>query len=330
MRFFSKKRLVLIAFTFLGLFFVHAPLILYTVLSSDKQFLPETREEIEVFRYVLLLLSGGAFGAAFVWHKSQNSTWSAAIMCDYSTYCEHVPLFDPLVRQRLFVAMWSGVMLLVFVGLYATIQLSFTYQGKGVRWYDMLALEDGVWEMITALGLLGAGLVLIWGTLKYQKGRSNWSLCLPLALGFLLCFASGEEISWGQRWLRCATPETIKNLNVQGEFTLHNMGGRWANQIMILFFLGYVGFAPMLGAAFVDIRYLYERLNIPCAPLWFTPWAFLGILFDERDLFSHLWGSPPWCLDEVRETLFGVIMLGIMVHTVIYWQIKYKMKKLNF
>jgi len=218
-------------------------------------------------------------------------------------------------------------MLAVFAGLYATIRLSFTYQDKGVRWYDELALEDGVWEMGTALCLLAAGVVLIWGTLRILRGVPLSRLLIPLAFGLLFCIAAGEEMSWGQRWLGYATPEVIKEVNVQQEFTIHNIGGRWANQVMILFFLSYIGIAPILGALFVDVRYLFDRLFLPLAPLWIAPWGFIGILFDEREVFSRLWGSPPWYLDEARETLFGVAILGVMLHGVITWQKQKKKSK---
>jgi hypothetical protein len=105
----------------------------------------------------------------------------------------------------------------------------------------------------------------------------------------------------------------MKEINVQGEMTLHNSGGRWANQVMMLFFVGYIGFAPLLARYFVDLRFLFRWLNVPIAPELFAPFAFVGVLMDERQTFSKLWGNPPWYLEEGREVLFAVAMLGVAV-----------------
>lgn len=320
MRFFSKTRLVSAGLAALVLFWLHAPLAVYTALSPDKTFEPGTRGEIEVFRYMLLALAACLFLAASVWHGVRQGKWYSSVADDFCQYREKARSFDSLVNRPGFVAAWSGVMVAVFLGLFATVRLSFAYQENGVGWYDMLALEDGIWEMLTALSLLAAGVVLLLGVVKHRRAVGLCRLWIPIGLGVLFCLAAGEEMSWGQRWLGYKTPEVVKSINVQEEFTIHNMGGRWANQVMILFFLGYIGLAPIMGGLFVDVRYLFDRLNIPLAPIWFVPWAMIGVLFDERAFFSRLWGNPPWYLDEARETLFGVVMLGVMMHTALTWK----------
>ena len=57
-------------------------------------------------------------------------------------------------------------------------------------------------------------------------------------LGIVFFVGLGEEISWGQRILNIETPEAIKEINAQGELTIHNLewfGGEsfWAKFLSI-------------------------------------------------------------------------------------------------
>ena len=155
-----------------------------------------------------------------------------------------------------------------------------------------------------------------------MKFRNVFSLtaakCPPLLLGFSLIVGAGEEISWGQHWLGFETPEFVRSVNVLNEFNLHNISSHWANHLMVLFFLSYVGLLPVLARLFSEIRYGIERLNIPLCPVAFVPFAFVGVLMSEAS--RELWGNPPWSPNEARETLFGVIMMGLSVSFHLTWK----------
>lgn len=79
-----------------------------------------------------------------------------------------------------------------------------------------LGSEDHFFEWLTAICLFGSGVCFF---LSFKKYRNFYFLLLAL----LMFFGAGEEISWGQRIFGYATPENVKELNVQGEFTLHNL-----------------------------------------------------------------------------------------------------------
>jgi hypothetical protein len=79
-----------------------------------------------------------------------------------------------------------------------------------------LGYEDGFFEYLTAILFFLASILML--ALAVQK--RNWWFA---GLFILLFVGAGEEISWGQRLLGIETPEELKNVNVQGEITLHNL-----------------------------------------------------------------------------------------------------------
>lgn len=312
MRLLTVNKLLAIGVAAVILAVADSPRLFYLALSPDRQLLPETAVEVQVFRWVMLVMGLLIMMLPLIWALCARKRFRQRIIEEYEAYVDGLDNEDTHSGRML--AVWLAILGATFAGLLLTMRLSHTYQGKGIAWYDWIALEDGFWETGTALCMLAAGLLIIFECRK-RKGvlsRPMGSI-LPVLLALALIFAAGEEMSWGQRWLGYATPEAMKEINVQGEFTLHNMGGRWANQVMILFFVGYIGIAPLLSRYFVDMRFLYRWLNVPMAPEAFAPFAFVSVLMDERQTFSRIWGNPPWYLDEGREVMFGVAMLGVAV-----------------
>ncbi len=76
--------------------------------------------------------------------------------------------------------------------------------------------EDSPVEWLSFICLSGAA---IFYCLSFKKYKNYFFLLL----GLLMFFGAAEEISWGQRIFGFSTPETVKKLNVQGEFTIHNL-----------------------------------------------------------------------------------------------------------
>jgi hypothetical protein len=76
--------------------------------------------------------------------------------------------------------------------------------------------EDSFFEIMTPIYLFLASLLFF---VLFLKSKNFY----VLILSFVLFFGAGEEISWGQRILGFNTPETIKEINVQQEFNIHNI-----------------------------------------------------------------------------------------------------------
>lgn len=76
--------------------------------------------------------------------------------------------------------------------------------------------EDSFFEWLTSFFYFISSLLL---ALTYKKNRNIFLLLL----GILMFFGACEEISWGQRVFGIATPENIRQINVQRELNIHNL-----------------------------------------------------------------------------------------------------------
>ncbi|MDQ4087640.1 MAG: hypothetical protein M3177_06495 [Pseudomonadota bacterium] len=125
--------------------------------------------------------------------------------------------------------------------------------------------EDGPFENATALcyAVSAAACVLF-----AVRARGHRVLRISLALlATLFVVVGGEEISWGQRLLDFETPETLVEINVQEEFTLHNIYSisiftypALATTAMLLFV------APLLSGTSADARRIFRAFELPVAP----------------------------------------------------------------
>lgn len=100
--------------------------------------------------------------------------------------------------------------------LIATLLLSYSVYFLGEDWVNPAGQEDGIFEYLTALFFLSTSITFGW---MYYRNRKMLFLLMALIL-FVGC---GEEISWGQRLFGFGTPDILKEHNVQGETTLHNI-----------------------------------------------------------------------------------------------------------
>lgn len=143
------------------------------------------------------------------------------------------------------------------------------------HFYDLLTMEDGPIEwgqfFFYALACLGAfGLAL-----KRFRAGHYWQGLLFVGLGLGLFFISGEEIAWGQRLFGLQTPEELKEINHQGEITVHNIRSVQYTLSFVMFLGGIYG----LSAYFVNQKYHFERrwdqVHFLLVPPLFTISSFL-------------------------------------------------------
>lgn len=148
--------------------------------------------------------------------------------------------------------------------------------------------EDGFFEWLTALFFLVSSvifLIVFW--------RTKNVFLLGLALIFFL--GAGEEISWGQRLFGFATPESIKKLNTQREFNLHNLeffdgvnsdfkkkkGLERIFEVNVLFRLFSVTFCVLIPLFFLYIRPRFrvnKKIQMPVAPVTIGVFFFISWL----------------------------------------------------
>ena len=89
--------------------------------------------------------------------------------------------------------------------------------------YYVLTREDSLFENISAFLFFLTALLLLAIVAGGRGVPGRWLYILG-ALAFV--FATGEEISWGQRIFGFETPSYLRDINVSNEFNLHNV--EWA------------------------------------------------------------------------------------------------------
>jgi len=102
--------------------------------------------------------------------------------------------------------------------------------------YTYFSREDRLAEYLSAIVFLITSIFFFLSipfsfnnkSFKYSVWRTI--LLTFLGIGFFL--VAGEEISWGQRIFNIETPETLKEINDQGELNFHNINKRFFDDLL--------------------------------------------------------------------------------------------------
>lgn len=190
-----------------------------------------------------------------------------------------------------------------------------------------LGSEENLFEGLTCIFFLSASVLFLAGS------RRNFWL---IALGLVFFFGAGEEISWGQRIFGFQPPDSIREVNVQEEFNVHNLplfnGTKYKGQhvgkkglerllemnfLFRLFIMSFGILWPLLVYHVKPVSRLAQWLNIPVPPVS------LGIFFALSWLaFRLVLQSLPqghtapyyWTSSEIFEFLASFVSLLIAVY----------------
>ena len=137
-------------------------------------------------------------------------------------------------------------------------------------------------------------------------------------IGVIAFLIAGEEISWGQRIFNIETPTVIKELNFQGETTLHNMEAFRAindrlHQIAAYLILLWLIFSMILSLRMQQLKERIHSIGIPIVPMKLIPIFLLAAFF--------LLFYPTAKADEVGEFFLSiaVMMWAIDLFLGHYW-----------
>lgn len=139
--------------------------------------------------------------------------------------------------------------------------------------YSQLLAEDNWFEYGTAVAAGLAGLIFL--ILSYRSG-TRWQRAVWIGLGIILIFVAGEEISWGQRIFKWSTPEVLREINYQGEITLHNIDAfyeinkRLGKGVAYLTVI-WMGLSVLITLGAPKLNAWTERLGIPLIPVRLIP-----------------------------------------------------------
>jgi len=106
-----------------------------------------------------------------------------------------------------------------------------------------------------------------------------------LLLGLVFLFVCLEEISWGQRIIGFQAPESLRGVNAQGEFNIHNLrifhgktetGDRkdfWSlllnmDRLFSIFWFSYCCLVPVLYRFAAPIKGFLDRIRMPIVPMF--------------------------------------------------------------
>ncbi len=174
-----------------------------------------------------------------------------------------------------------------------------------------LTAENGVVETMTMIFFAGTSLLCAYFAFQ-TKSSLRYYFALWAALSLVFC---GEEISWGQHWLKFATPDLLSS-NVQGEANLHNLP--WVTPRVVeglgdlitsqgAFYVGFFAYFFLLPLASLWrlIASLLERLNfpIPRTKLLMAIWLPIGLSFFLALVTKS--GPTRDALTELREFYFA-------------------------
>lgn len=205
-------------------------------------------------------------------------------------------------------AWWAYLLPLAVVPLLAAIYY------LSLEIFHALLVEDGVVETMQVVVLVGVVIfsaALAW-RLDRQGRRPAAIIYAVLAVG--AAFVAIEEISWGQRILGLPTPDTLGEINEQGELNIHNI-----SVVERLFVVGqflgafYALVVPLIVTAGVMPRQT-RRLDAALVPPLFLAGALL-LPFCYRIARSTVLDAGTYVTNRFGEyaelTLYGAILATV-------------------
>jgi hypothetical protein len=191
--------------------------------------------------------------------------------------------------------------------------------------------ENGFYQNLTALAFFVASVFFILSYATQAIGNDFGRITTKrnvflLLLGIVMFIGAGEELSWGQHMLGFEPPDSIAEMNRQGELNLHNLmivsgvdaagnpktglaGLFTISKLFGLFWLLFCVLIPLMAVSFSSVRKFLQRVNLPIVPLW------IGLAFPVNHIFSryvvNLTEAPGHYVMEVKETGFAVMFFLI-------------------
>ena len=198
---------------------------------------------------------------------------------------------------------------LALLSLIATVIYSSTNQAAFRNWF---AIEDGPVEWGGTICLLLSSLVLLRNALSLMgKGRPG-AAALTGFYALLFFFASGEEISWGQRIFGWESGAFFTHANAQHETNIHNLVIGHIKLAKTLFGSGltavlllYLVVLPFAYALISPVQRLANRLALPVP---YARHAVVIVIASAVMVSVHM--LYQW---EVYETVFSMMALSIFL-----------------
>ena len=168
--------------------------------------------------------------------------------------------------------------------------------------YSSWTQEDSYIENLTAILLFLIGLLLVFVA---TKERRIFQRCIYILGCVVFMFVAGEEISWGQRVFDFHTPDVLKEINSQDEFSIHNINTLEfsVNEIVNkIYIYGIFVFCIIICAAFFCNRNTFLGIPLPSIPLM------LGLLIMLSHKSPHHYNLYPF---HIHAMQIGLLLIFI-------------------
>lgn len=161
-----------------------------------------------------------------------------------------------------------SVVLAAFTAIGAVLIIHINLYSRTSAIFATLYFEDGVFETLTVVALIGAASCLAVAVRRFDREP----LLPPIPTGARLIFGllvaafvvlAGEELSWGQRLFGWQTPAGFPAGNTQGEFNVHNFFTNALSPVYRVFILLPVPVLLCLWLAYTERRWPTARLTLP-------------------------------------------------------------------
>ncbi|MCF7560036.1 hypothetical protein L3X39_05250 [Sabulilitoribacter multivorans] len=165
-------------------------------------------------------------------------------------------------------------------------------------------------ELLTFITFMLAGIFGVFFALRiFPKEKMFISIFYGL-FSICLIFIAMEEIAWGQWFLQFDTPEYWKEINMQGETTLHNLNGIQGNTEILRFSYGFGGIIGIL----LKNKFMFFKIAPPTFLLiWFLIIVFHSILDFSSD-FLKLNVNIDFVLSKFSELIELLIAISSFLY----------------
>lgn len=224
------------------------------------------------------------------------------------------------------------IQLNILLGIIIYIFLNYSILSFDNKTIYKFSHEDGIIEYLGALYFFIAAILFLILYKLDTKGndfgliRTNKNI-FYLLLGIVFLFASGEEVSWGQRIFNIQVPKVWEAINVQKEITIHNLiffqkGKQESffsltnlNTWFTAFSLGFCFFIPLLKKISVKVSRRLEQIRLPIVPIEIGSFFLITyLIFIIVKFYSQDWATGH-AASEIRESIWACLYLT----TAVFW-----------
>ena len=184
---------------------------------------------------------------------------------------------------------------------------------RGGESAKFLLQENSILELGTFVSILAAALLAFWLAPRMHRGHGAAASVALSMFGIGCLFIAGEEIAWGQWFFAYETPLGLRDLNTQGEMTLHNIEGLQGKSEAFRMVFG-------LGGLLGIVLGRHRLLKAVAPPSELLGWFVLIAFFGAGELLTD-WVTLPIepIHDGLRSKLFSEFQeLVIAVVALVY------------